>query len=786
MRDWVHQIFFSLSVLLLAEAVALGAVIRGTVYDEQTGKPVPFATVRVEGTGRSMLANENGQYRLFVPEGEYRLKFSHVAHYSERLSVNATDSVVIQDVQLWPALVQLPGIKVYERAYDPAQKIILEAIARKEEILTKIHAYRFEAYSKLVVRDTAKDITSDIMLITESQLISYWEYPHKYKEVVTARKHSSNLQGAEVFTAVGELTNFNQNRLDFFEYSVVSPTAKDALSHYNYYLLDTIYMDGQQVFRLEIEPKSNTDPLFFGTIDIADSSYAVVGVDVGFNEAFDIPYVIDMRYNEHYAQFEDEYWMPIEIRFCGLAKIPIPGIPTMSFDYVAALHNFTFNTVHPEGTFDEYVFEVAEDADDVDSAAWNAGQLIPLTPEETKGYQRIDSIANAPKPFYKKLIRWGVGAIYLASGGDQRFFRFNRVEGAYLGASVTLDKLVPNSKLRLKSGYAFSGKYWQHNYGFTYTIPGRQRLTIESEYHDEIRRRPTIISSPNANPTLMAITNKTDPFDYYLEKGFHLSLSSKVVNRTKFTIAYRDYNQYSASNNTEYSLFRETKRHRPNPAIINGKLRSISGHFNYDSRPQWKYKGKERKSWSASYSLLFIVVETASPKFINNDFDFIRYRFSLYRRQRIPRFGSSSIYVYAGASDKNLPPQKYFTVDFGAGLFERDTYFKTVGETNFSGSQAFAVYASHDFGRILFRKSDLPLIRDIPFTLNIHGGAFWTDFKDHPHQQGDDLVHIARKPYSEIGFGIGRITPLNFKVYFTWQLSNYNTNSFSWTVGGLF
>lgn len=783
-RDWARQILLWLAMLILARAVVSGGVIKGTIYNEETGKPVPFATVRVEGTGQSMLANEAGRYRLRLSEGTYRLKFSHVAYYSEQLSVSAFDSVVVQDVYLRPSLVELPGIKVYERAYDPAQKIILEAIARKEEILAKIHAYNFEAYSKLVVCDTAKDDSSNILVITESQLTSSWEYPHKYKEIVVARRHSSNLQGAEVLTAVGELTNFNENRLDFGEFSVVSPTAKDALDYYNYYLLDTVYIDNQMVFRLEIEPKSETDPLFAGTIDIVDSTFAVVGVDLGFNEAFDIPYVVNPRYSEHYAQFEGEYWMPIEIRFFGIAKISLPGVPIMSFDYVVALHNFTFNTTHPKGTFDEYWIEVAEDADDIDSATWNAGQLIPLTPEEIRGYQRIDSIVNAPRPLYKKLIRWSVGAAFLVTGGNYDFFHFNRVEGAYLGAGVTLDKLVPNAKLRLKSGYAFSGEYWQHNYGISHTLSKRQKLKIGVEYHDEIRRRPTIISTPEANSTLMALTNKTDPFDYFLEKGFVFRFSTKVVSHVGFGVVYRDLNQYSVPNNTEYSLFRETKRRRPNPAIVNGKLRSVSGHFSYDSRKLYKYKGKERKFWSSSYTLLFIVAEMASPDFIDNDFDFARYRVSLYRRQRTLGLGSSSIYLYAGASDKALPPQKYFTVDFGEGLFERETYFKTLGETNFSGSRALAVYANHDFGRVLFRKSGLPLIKDIPFTLSVHGGAFWTDFKNHPTQPGDDFVRIARKPYRELGFSLGRITPLYLRVYFTWQLSDYNTNSFSWTIGG--
>jgi hypothetical protein len=782
------RLIFITVVIFMFMAVTVtsisAAVIRGTVYNVETKEPVPFATVRVEGTGRSMLANENGDYRLSLPAGTYHLKFSHVAYYSQRLVVEAHDSLVVQEVYLHPAIIEMPGMKVYERAYDPAQSIIREAIAHKDELLAKIRAYRFDAYSKLVVRDTAKDDSSNIILIQENRFTSYWEYPDRYKEHVTARKYACRYEGMEVLAPLGELTDFNKNRLDFGEYSVVSPTAKDALDHYNYYLLDTIYIDSMPVFRLEIEPKNDYEPLFAGIIDIADSSFAVVGVDVGFNEAFDFPNMHNARYFQHYARFENEYWMPVEIRFHGVVDVPLPGIPTMSFDYIAALHNFTFNTTHPAGTFDEYWFELDENADDVDSAAWNAGQLIPLTPDETQAYRRIDSLRNAPKPLSKKLLRLGLGALFVASGYKEDIFHFNRVEGAYLGIGLSPRIKTINTSFSLRTGYAFSGKFWQYRFNFATWLSKRRRLSIGGEYHDEITRRPTIVSRSSGNVTYMSLTNKTDPYDYFLEKGVVFWMRTGLVRRTELTVSYRDGQQYSVTNHTEYSLFRETKKYRHNPTIVEGRLRSVSANLKYDSRALYKFKGTVGKVWSPSFIIASLSAELASPGFIDNDFDFVRYRFWMYWRQRMFGFGTTRMELYAGASDRTLPPQRYFTVDFGAGLWERVFYFKTLGETNYSGSRAVAVYAIHDFGHMLFRRSGLPLIKKIPFTVNIHGGAFWTDFRNHPPQPGDGDLFTADKAYTELGIGLGRITPWNFVVNFTWQLSHYATTGFAVTVGG--
>ena len=81
-------------------------------------------------------------------------------------------------------------------------------------------------------------------------------------------------------------------------------------------------------------------------------------------------------------------------------------------------------------------------------------------------------------------------------------------------------------------------------------------------------------------------------------------------------------------------------------------------------------------------------------------------------------------------------------------------------------------------GRYLFKKSHLPLIKDLPFSFSLHGGVFWSDFNSNPVNLNDDFLISAPRAYSEIGFGIGRL-PLFLKLNFTWQLSAYNTNKFS-------
>jgi len=108
-----------------------------------------------------------------------------------------------------------------------------------------------------------------------------------------------------------------------------------------------------------------------------------------------------------------------------------------------------------------------------------------------------------------------------------------------------------------------------------------------------------------------------------------------------------------------------------------------------------------------------------------------------------------------------------------------------LNERNFVGNRALALHVDHRFKRRLFVASGLPVIKDLPLWFSVNGGVFWTEFRDHARQPGAESVYIARKPYSEIGFGLGNLTPflmpLNLAVYFTRQLSDYRTSD--WTIG---
>ena len=766
-------------------------VVEGLIYDADTSEPIPYATVRVPGSDRSTLANEEGRYRVLLVPGESQLRFSHIAYFSELVDLTPGDSVLAYDVGMHTCMVDVGSMKVYGREYDPGQRIIVEAIRRKEDILSKIDDYCYDAYVKLLVNDETKPDSSEIWLLVESQVTAFWEQPDRYKEIIKSRRQSANIQAENNLVTVGEIVNFNRNRIEIGQYSLVSPTAEDALDHYNYYLMDTLYQDSLAIFRLEIEPKNPQDPLFEGFIHIADSTFDVVMVDVGFSPGVDLSLLINPRYSQRFAKFENEYWMPIEVRFGGRVefKTPIPFIPDkLSFSHIASLYSYEFDAGHPKGTFGEYLIEVEKDADEFDSTSWFANQTIPLTSDEMVAYERIDSIENEPKSIGKKLLTGLAIAPMLLVFGPDDFVRFNRVEGYYLGVGLSHVSLSDQLTGRLNTGYAFGAKRAEYQVGLTWQLHQGRRLALGFDYRRRIEKQPTLVSNSDYNPTLLALAAGYDPFDYYRAEGWGTFVSTKLVDHTRLRLQYNDYRHESAPVVTQHTILEgDADRPRWNSPIVEGDFRSLEATFRYDSRKMFRNKGRDVRIDEVEYLTFEAGIEAASPDWIDNDFDFRRYHVELQRRQRSLGLGVTSFRIYAGGSEGDLPPQRYYTVDFGGFMNFNGIGPATITEKNFSGNQALLIYAQHDFRRRIFVASGIPLVKDIPLWLSVHGGVFWTEFNNHQYQIDDDLINTAERPYRELGFGLGNLTPFlmpfNFALTFTWQISHYDTSRFQLGLG---
>jgi len=761
-------------------------LVTGVVSDTISGRPLHVAVVRVAETGASTLTDERGRYVIAVSPGPVRLEVRRIGYQPASVTLDAQGALVHRPIYLRPLAIGLAPVTVTGRD-EFARRLILRAIARKHAVYGNIHDYRCDTHVKLVLRDLAQhaDSAASMLLISETRTSAYWERPDHFQETIVARRQTRNLDAEQNLVSVYEIANFNRDRIDFEQYSLVSPIADDALDHYDYHVLDTLAADGRRVFRVAIEPTSQASPLFVGVIDIADSTYDVQHIDVGTNEAVRINMLKNLRYQQHLRDMGDGRWLPYDIRFSGdlFVAIPVPGFAQhMSFEQVAALDHFRFDQGDRPPDARELRILVDDDADRVDSARWAGPDAIRLTTAERAAWAHIDSIVTQP-PGVEGRLKQGVGAAFKLST-DPALLHFNRVDGTYMGVGRTWWQ-IPGVMLRTKVGYASGSDTWQYRFGGMVRLSEAHRLWVGGSVRDQTVNRPTAVSR-DYNPTYRALFFRLDPLDYYRERGVALSLDSKVFDFTDLQLHYSDFRQSSLGVVTDYSVFSVDRPQRGNPPIQDGRLRSLSGKLTYDSRPLLRSKGEDYYLRRPTNTRISVSAEVASPRLFPTDFDFRRYAVQIESRQRTLDLGLTTITAAAGVATGRVPPQRYFTIDFGMkALTFQGGGFNTVDHTNYTGTRVAMLTLQHDFDRLLFKKSGLPLVRSLPFTLSLHGGAFWTDFGDQlplPPASPDDSVVAARRVYSEAGFGLGNLTPFlspfNFAVHFTWQLSSYPTSRF--------
>jgi hypothetical protein len=314
-----------------------------------------------------------------------------------------------------------------------------------------------------------------------------------------------------------------------------------------------------------------------------------------------------------------------------------------------------------------------------------------------------------------------------------------------------------------------------------------RRLWVGGAIYDETVNREALVSR-DYNPTYRALLFRLDPLDYYRERGWTTTLSTKLLNFTRLALRYTDARQSTLGVITDYSVFSVDRPQRPNPPITDGRLRSVSGTLTYDSRPLLQEGGQAYYLQTLTRTRVVFDAEAAAPGLIPNDFDFRRYSLLIDRQQRTWNLGLTSIVAEGGIATGRVPPQRYFVVDYGMNaLTFQGSGFNTMHQKSFLGTRAAMIALRHDFDRLLFAKSRIPVVRDLPVTLSIHGGVFWTDFAGQAPIPCDASLQPACTVYSELGFGLGNLTPFlspfNIAAYFTWQLSSYPTSRFAFGLG---
>ncbi|MGI9175654.1 MAG: DUF5686 family protein [Rhodothermales bacterium] len=709
-------------------------VVRGRVVDGATGEPLPSAGIQVEGTLRGTITNRDGQYEITLEQLPATLLFRYIGYETARVEVAEVAREEL-DVRLEPTTLLLAEIVV--TGEDPARNIMRKVIERKQAWRDSLRTYRAEAYNRFTL---AND--TGIVSINEALTDVYWDREKGSKEVVKAQRQTANQNFDEFLPAAFFITNLYDDDVEVAGYELIGVTHPDALRHYAFRLDSTRQFDGQLVYDIAVRPKNKFKSAFEGRVAVLDSVYALLEVELRPSEAFLFPPPInrlDITYRQQFSSFGRDFWLPVDFRSETDVKIKLSGLlelPTIHVQQTARLTDYDINVALPDSLYateDDYL-AVDTAAVEADTLLEGQGAIVPLSVREAEAYTAIDSTETLDKAFAPSgpLARFidmedddeergrgdsdggfGVGLPDWLS--TEPLLWFNRVEAVHVGMEADV-RLPGPGRASVRGGYQTGPGTWTYGAATEWEIA--QRVTLGAAYRYGTTPRYTSDVYGHFLNSAAMLFGETDYFDYLGSERVRFTADVRPRRLdANLTLGLNRERAFSVHKTTDYDFLAD-RFFRPNPAVQEGRLRSLSATLAWGDDAPLGIIGRRR---------LELAVEYSPEGFLGNAFDFTRFegaldwRFvTLLSRRLLPN--TLDVRLVGGTFRGRLPIQRLGIVDGALSLYAPFGGLRTLSGRPYEGEQYAALFWEHNFRTLPFELVGLYGLARRGYNLLVFGG----------------------------------------------------------------
>ena len=759
----------------------------GSIFDAKSSKPLEYVTVKVADTTYGTTADKNGNYILKLDYGSYKVIFSMVGYFTDTQAVYIESGSIERNVYMNPSEIFTETIEVIGE--DPAYDIMRKAIKYKKEFRARLKEYDYDAYTKYVIRSDFSPVKKDsltegeypILAILESETKGYYKKPDGYKEIVKSKRETANIpRGA----AIPVIVNFYDDEIRFNDLNVTSPLADDALDYYEYRLTGITSIDSTKVYKIEVIDGAGLFPLFYGTVYIMDSVFALVKVDLNNNEAAKPLGIDDINFKQKFNSYIDpndnKFWMPTDVQVN--AKISFAGVFKLSGDVFTIISSYSLNKKAPKGIFDEYYIKVLPDAKK-DSSYWKEKQLVKSSKEENEAYKQIDKdVKGRENKFRLGLTTINFGR-YISSN-PLSFYSFNRVEGSRL--QFNLDFNGPKEKTRISSNiaYSFSDKKMKYEINYKGNFLKKLPLNISAGIFQMIQPLsyyplPGMFRTFN---TATSLLDKRDFYDYYYASGWRLSISKMLIPQIGLTLNYSQEKQTSALKNTDYSFRKKDQPFRENPSVNDAfqRLVGVSLYLDPNKYGYIDYGDGEIESFpETEYPALTLRMDYSSRD-LNSTYEYGKYYAFLEGRNYFNRLLNIRYRLGAVYLKGEVPVQSLGYFDASTAPWISGLSFKAMNYREYLGDKIYFLSFENHLGNLLWSK--LGFIKKWDLLVFYNAGKseisdanyrlVYDSYESKTRGAQNKNFLTTNNFYMEAGFGIGNIFDI-IRLDFAWRLNNH-------------
>lgn len=757
-------IFTAYLLILLATPVSAQIEISGRVIDAESGTGLPAATVQLEGTFRGTITNNEGYFKIELEQLPARLIFRYIGFESDSLNITENMSEPVE-IALKPTVTELGEIVVTEK--DPGLSIMEIVIERKKLWRATLTNYRVDAYT----RQSISNDTS-IVSISESSSIAYWDENRGHKEIQISKTQTSNISEGENFAGVSYMPNFYDDNIEIAGYNMVGITHPNATRFYQFKLLETSQMDGKPVYKIEVTPRRELQPLFVGVAWVLGRDYALLEVDLRPNDVVNFPPPVqdfELAYKQQYSDYGGEYWLPVDMRVEGLIRIGLVGLrfPAIYLRQVSRLSDYEINVEIPDSVFAKGTQMIRADSSFIEIGRIEV-EPIPLTEEELIAYETIDSTrtleeAFKPEGFLAKMLesseerdRSGrsLGLDKFIPKGLSPVWRYNRMEGHHVGLKYDRQFNELGLRTELFSGYSFHSEEWDIGVNVEKKVLtiDNTRLHLLMGFENQTSTRFISNLYTIGMNSLNTLLGSEDYFDYYRNERFSGGLRvQNIWSRTDLTMIFQSENHSSFDPDRVFdnSVFGWHKKRRDHIVINNGTLQSARFEIGYNLSSQTFGLTGHRQ--------IRLMAEFSSDK-IGSDFNFNKYAVILdwnvntfYKRRLFAN--TLDLHLSAGTATGHLPLQRFGTIDGSMTRFSPFGSLKTRLNLPYEGKEYWLVTAEHNFRTIPFELLGLKKLADKGWGIIIFGGAG----ESTADGKYPDNLMISDGIHSEIGISLNSV-----------------------------
>lgn len=789
--------------------VAQSTRVRGRVTDTE-GNPLSFASVVFKGTTVGMMTDEEGLFSLETREAVDTLQVMMMGYISQERAVKRaaysehhfrlqTADFAIDQVVVTPG--ENPAFPILDRVIERKKrnnpdhydsyttetytKMELGLTNIKEEFKNKRMQRNFGFIFEYVDTSALTGRRYLPAMISETKADYYHALsPSVDREVIRANRVSGVEDTFSIAQFTGQMpgnVNFYHNFIDIFNVRFASPLADGGRMFYNYFLIDSLEIEGRKSYKIRFHPRSLASPVLDGEMHIDAESYALKNVSARLPRRSNINWIKHLVLENENEPVDSLHWMRRRDRVQAEFTISMRDSSKLT-SFIGtrevAYRNTRIGVEIPEEVLrmDNNVYvEAREEVQD--DAFWNEVRPYALSEREQGIYHMVDSIQRAPlyRNIYTTINMFIVGHYntkYIGIGPYYKLASFNDLEGfrPQLGGRTTAN-FSRRVRLSAYGAYGTKDERWKGGAGAELVFGKRltRKLTIRGA-HDVMQLGAGANALTESN-ILSSIFSRGDQRLSMVDRG-EIQYEHEWIHGVSTFLTGQMRRIYS-------------NRYVP-MALPGDEVRliesvddaSVSVGVRLSKNEKIYRSAFDKNSLGSIYPILTLSATAGLKNVLRDSPEYYRVDGSIFYRPELPPLGHSEIMLQAGQIWGDVP-YPLLKLHEGNGTYFYDPYaFSCMDYYEFASDRWVACFFEHHFGGVLLGK--IPLLKRLKLREVLVAKGVWGTLSEQNDGSATNTPAPLRfpvglgsvsKPYFEAGFGIENIFRL-VRVDFIWRLSH--------------